>query len=109
MERAYNLIIRNTTRSFNIVAGWQHVKKEHGQVALTVARMLEDLKIRVMKTEADIHFIKTCKREKIIQTFAKVKLSIKHGNKNFIQKLPDLLSKQNCKPNIKLKRKSKEK
>lgn len=107
MERAYNLIIRNTTRSFNIVAGWQHVKKEHGQVALTVARMLEDLKIRVMKTEADIHFIKTCKREKIIQTFAKVKLSIKHGNKNFIQKLPDLL--WNCKPNIKLKKKSKKK
>ena len=36
-----------------------------------------------MKTEADIHFIKTCKQEDNIPTFSKVKLSRKHDNKKF--------------------------
>ena len=64
-----------------------------------------------MKMGADIHFIKTCKRENIVLTSAKVKHSIKHckKKKNCIRNLPDLLWKQNCNPNIKLKGKSKEK
>ena len=44
-----------------------------------------------MKTEADIHFIKTCKRENIIPTFAKVKLSIKHGSKKLHSKIARLV------------------
>ena len=34
-----------------------------------------------MKMGADIHFIKTCKRENIVLTSAKVKHSIKHCKK----------------------------
>ena len=33
-----------------------------------------------MKTLADIKFVKSCKTENIIPTFAKVKLPLKHSN-----------------------------
>ena len=70
---------------------FKYVKKKHGQDTLIVTRTLEDLKTRLMKTEADIHFIKTCKRENIIPTCAKVKLSIKHGNKKLHSKIARLV------------------
>ena len=76
-------IIKLSSRS-NI---FKHVKKKHGQDTLIVTRTLEDLKTQLMKAEADIHFIKTCKPMNIIPTFAKVKLSIKHGNKKLHSKI----------------------
>ena len=84
---------------------FKYFKKKHGQDTLIVTCTSEDLKTSLMETEADIHFIKTYKPENIIPAFAKVKLQIK----NSIRKLPDLLWKQNCKPNIKLERRSKDK
>ena len=35
---------------------------------------------KLMKVEADIRFIKSCKKDNLIPTFAKVNLSIKSGN-----------------------------
>ena len=70
---------------------FKYVKKKHGEDTLIVTRTLEDLKTQLMKTEADIHFIKTCKRENIIPTFAEVKLSIKHGNKKLHSKTARLI------------------
>ena len=59
-----------------------------------------------MKTKTDIHFIKTYKQENIMPTFAKVKPSIKHGNKKipFENSYGELLWKQNCTLNITLKK-----
>ena len=68
-----------------------YLKKKHGQDTLIVTRTLEDLKTRLTKTEADIHFIKTYKRENIIPTFAKVNLSRKHGKKKLHSKIARLV------------------
>ena len=40
-----------------------------------------------MKTAAGIVFIKTCKIEKLIPTFAKINLSVKDDNKELIRRL----------------------
>ena len=69
----------------------KHVQKKHGQDNFIVKCTLEDLKTRLIKTETNIHFIKTCKEENIIPNFAKVKLSIKHGNKKLHLKIARLL------------------
>ena len=81
------LIIKLYTQS-NI---FKYVKKKHGQDTLIVTHTLDDLKTRLIKREADIHVRKTCKREKIAPTFAKVKLSIKYGNKKLHSKIARLV------------------
>ena len=53
------------------------IKKKHGQHV----RSYESLMTKYMKVTADIKFIKLCKVEKIIPTFAKVNLSIKSGSR----------------------------
>ena len=58
---------------------FKYFKKKHGQDTLIVTCTSEDLKTRLMKIEADIHFIKTYKRENIKPAFAKVKLPIKNS------------------------------
>ena len=40
---------------------FKHVKKKQRQDTLLVIRKIEDHRTRLMKTEADIQFIKTCK------------------------------------------------
>ena len=57
---------------------FRHIKK-HGQDILRVARKLEDLINKHRKIELYINFIKICKREDLIPTFAKVNVAIKHG------------------------------
>ena len=70
---------------------FKHVKKKHGQVTLLVIRKIKDQRTRLMKTKADIQFIKTCKRENITPTFAKVKLSIKNGNRKLQSRITKLV------------------
>ena len=53
------------------------IKKKHGQHV----RSYESLMTKYMKVTADIKFIKLCKVEKIMPTFAKVNLSIKSGSR----------------------------
>ena len=59
---------------------FKYIKKKHGQNIVALVRTFEQLKDKYMKIQEDITFIKKCKLENIIPTFAKVKLSIKSGN-----------------------------
>ena len=47
---------------------------------MKIVRTYESLKTKLMKVEANIRFIKFCKKDNLIPTFAKVNLSIKSGN-----------------------------
>ena len=47
------------------------IKKKHGQGILKVVKTLENLKTKYVKGQADIEFIRHCKSENIIPTFAK--------------------------------------
>ena len=58
---------------------FRHIKKKHVQDILRIARKLEDLTNKHTKIQLDINFIKTCKREDLIPTFAKVNVAIKHS------------------------------
>ena len=51
---------------------FKYIKKKHD--TLLLIHKFGDEKTKVMKTEADIQFITTCKREVVKATFAKVKL-----------------------------------
>ena len=39
------------------------------------------MKTKLMKVQTDIRFIKSCKKENLIATFAKVNLAIKNGSR----------------------------
>ena len=86
---------------------FNRVKKKHGQETLKIVRTLEDSKTPLMKIESDIVFIKTCKREQLIPTFAKVKLSIKNANKKLQVKLAKLLMETELQDKHHAKRKMK--
>ena len=70
---------------------FKHIKRKHGQSVLYVARKLENVKTKIIKLQGDIKFIKTCKRENIIPTFANVKLAIKTGNTKLKKKIDRLI------------------
>ena len=50
----------------------KRIKKKHGQDILSHVRLLENLKTKSMKNEADIKFIKLCKQENLIKLKYKV-------------------------------------
>ena len=70
-------------------------------------RSLEDNKSGSMKIEANVSFIKTCKTEQLIPTFAKVKLSINNVNRKLQCKMfklvmeAELKDKHNSKKKLK--------
>ena len=57
---------------------FKYIKKKHGQDV----RSYESLKAKYMKVKADIKFVKSCKKENYIPTFAKVNLVINNGSGN---------------------------
>ena len=59
---------------------FKRIKKKRGKDILSQVRSLENLKTRYMKVQTDIKFIKVCKQENLILTFANVKLSLRHNN-----------------------------
>ena len=59
---------------------FKHIKKKHGKDIYDIVRSFETLKTKFEKVTLDIKFIKTCKREGLIPTFANVRLSIKQQN-----------------------------
>ena len=83
------------------------IRGKHGQEVLKHIRSLEDNKGRLMKIEADISFIKACKAEQLIPTFAKVKLSIKSANRKLQYKMARLLLKAELKDKHNSKKKLK--
>ena len=60
-----------------------------------------------MKTEADISFIKACKVEQLIPTFAKVKLQIKSANRKLHYKMARLVMEAELKDKHNSKKKLK--
>ena len=53
------------------------VREKHGQNILRVVRKYKT--VTLIKVQADIKFIKTCKSECLITTIANVKIEIKNG------------------------------
>ena len=63
------------------------VRKKHGQNILKAAKNYEKLQSQLLKVQADIKFIKTCKEERLIPIFANVKLAVKNGKHKLKSKL----------------------
>ena len=59
---------------------FKHIERKHGRQILQNVSILERLKGKRCKITKDIKFIKLCKKEHLIPTFAKVKLAIKSEN-----------------------------
>ena len=57
----------------------EHIKKKHEHDLIKVFRDFEQMKTKFEKLVADIAFIKLCKKEQLIPTFAKVNVSIRNG------------------------------
>ena len=83
------------------------IRGKHGQEVLKHIRSLEENKSRMMKIEADISFIKACKAEQLIPTFAKVKLSIKSANRKLHYKMARLVMEAELKDKHNSKKKLK--
>ena len=66
---------------------FQLIKKRHGQDIIRKTRKLEDLITKHTKIQFGIKFMKTCKRDELIPTFAKVNVAIKHGTQKLKIKL----------------------
>ena len=70
---------------------FENIKEKHGQEIIRTVRSLENLKTKYVKVVADIKFIKSCKSEDIIPTFAKVNVSLKHGNYKLQLRIPRIV------------------
>ena len=82
------------------------IRGKHGQEVLKHIRSLEDNKSRLMKIKTDI-FIKACKAEQLIPTFALVKLSIKSANRKLQYKMARLVMEAELKDKHNSKKKLK--
>ena len=67
------------------------IQKKHGQDVFKNVRLYEKLKTKSMKLKADITYIKSCKKEEVTPTFAKVNLSIKSGTYKLKKKIAKLV------------------
>ena len=51
---------------------FSYIKKKHGQKKLKEVKNLESLKIKYIWVTSCINFIKSCKKKKVIPTFARI-------------------------------------
>ena len=70
---------------------YKYIGKKSGQDIIKIVRLYEKLKRKYVKLKADIDFIKWCKQEAIMPTFAKVDLSIKSGGYKLKKKIAKLV------------------
>ena len=56
---------------------FKYITEKYGQMAVKLARNIEDKRTRLAKMKCDLSFLLTCKRNKLIPTFAKPKLATK--------------------------------
>ena len=56
------------------------IKRKHGKDIYTLVKSFEKIKTKYMKTILDITFLKKCKQEQLIPTFANERLSTKGPN-----------------------------
>ena len=59
-----------------------------------IVRSYESLKTKLMKVQADIQFIKSCKKENLIPIFAKVNLAIKSDSRKLKLSLARLMESE---------------
>ena len=70
---------------------FKHVKKKHGHDLIKVIRDFEKKKTKFENFVSDIAFIKLCKKEQLITTFAKVNVSIQNGTYKLKRKIASLV------------------
>ena len=67
------------------------IQKKKGQDVIKYVRLYEKSKTKSMKLNADIIYIKSCKKEDLIPTFAKVNLATKSGGFKIKEKISKLV------------------
>ena len=70
---------------------YKHIKKKHGQDVLRNVCLYEKLKTKYMKINADIKYIKSCKKKELTRRFAKVSLALKSGTARLEKKIAKLV------------------
>ena len=55
---------------------FQYITEKYGQETTTLSRAIEKNRTKLKKIKCDLKFLATCKRNKLIPTFAKPKISI---------------------------------
>ena len=85
------LVILFAIKILSQVNIFKHIERKHRRQILKNVRTLERLMGKWYKINTDIKFIKLCKKEYLIPTFAKVKLAIKSGNIKIQQKLTQII------------------
>ena len=85
----WNVLVERFGTTLNLL--FVAIKKKHGQNFLNVVRKYEQLLAKFMKLQADIKFIKTCKKEYLVPTFANVKLATRSGSKNLKLRLSRII------------------
>ena len=70
---------------------FKHIKKKHGQDLIKVVRDFEQKKTKFEKLDADIVYVKLCKKEQLIPIFAKVNASIRKGTYKLKRKIARLV------------------
>ena len=56
---------------------FQYITEKYGQDTTTLSRSIEKKRTKLKRIKSDLNFLITCKRNKLIPTFAKPKISIK--------------------------------
>jgi len=70
---------------------FKYIKKKHGQDIFKKVKLLEDLKTKVGKIQQDIEYVKTCKKEHLIPTFAKINVAIRNAPYKLKRKIACLI------------------
>ena len=84
---------------------FKHIKKKHEHNLIKAVRDFEQKKAKFEKLVADIAFIKLCKKEQLIPSFAKVNLSIRNGTDKVKRKIARLMMETELKNKHREKRK----
>ena len=84
---------------------FKHIKKKHEHNLIKAVRDFEQKKAKFEKLVADIAFIKLCKKEQLIPSFAKVNVSIRNGTDKVKRKIARLMMETELKNKHREKRK----
>ena len=66
---------------------FKYINKKHGKDIYNIIRAFENLKTKYEKTKLDMQYIKLCKQERLLPTFATIKLSIQTKNKTLKERI----------------------
>ena len=86
------LVILYIIKLCTLINIYKHIKKKHGQDIIRNVRLSEILKIKYMKIDADIKYIKTCKKEELTSCFPKVNLALKSGTTRIKKNIAKLVT-----------------